>query len=125
MNQVSAYMDLIRVKGMSLSVINPGSEEVALSIDDALKAVKLLEGTGLYIYGGDIMTIGDKGLAYANVDWGSEYHSLDWFYEPVKDKTRIENATLSYNAARVAIDKASKVASSLEKECLIVLVVFG
>ena len=37
------YLEYIRSKGKAISSINPGSDEIALSVEDALQCIKLLK----------------------------------------------------------------------------------
>ena len=123
MSEISNYIDFIRDRGRSLSEINPGSNELALSVDDALKAVELLRGTQSIIFGGDILSNESDVLIYAYQQWGSEYHYLNWSCEKMDNENQSEYCDRSYDVAREGIIKAKEVADRFGKICFIVLVV--
>jgi hypothetical protein len=72
MSAISEYLSLIREKGRPLSEINPGSDEMALTVDDALRAVEILRGTRRAILGGDVLSDESGTLAYTHENWYSE-----------------------------------------------------
>ena len=72
MNTITDYLNFIKEKGRPLSEVNPGSDELALIVDDALKAIELLKGTHSAILGGDILMDKLGKLAYTYENWYSE-----------------------------------------------------
>ncbi|MBV4360606.1 hypothetical protein [Pinibacter aurantiacus] len=60
-----------------MSEINPGSDEVALTVDDAFYALELLKKKHTEILGGDIFSEDNGQLIYAYQLWGPEYHYLN------------------------------------------------
>jgi len=56
MKSISTYLDFLKEKGRPLSEINPGSDEVALTVIDALQALELLRDNQTAILGGDILS---------------------------------------------------------------------
>ncbi len=129
MKLISIYLNFIRERGRPLSEINPGSRDFALTVNDALHAVDILDldGSTIAILGGDIMTEDTNGcLEYAMYVWGDgqEYHVLNW---SVSSKTANENLEdyikRSHITAVEAINAANNIATNLGKKCYIVLVV--
>ena len=116
-------MGFIRERGRPLSEINPGSDELALSVDDALEAVELLRDTQTIIFGGDILSNESDILIYAYQQWGSEYHYLNWSCEKMDNENQPEYCNRSYDVARESIIKAKEVADRLGKIGFIVLVI--
>lgn len=117
------YLNFIKEKGISLSEFNPGSDEFALSVPDAILAIDMLEKAKIAILGGDIISIEDDRLRYAYQFWGPQYHSLNWSC----DKTVNEDYQLylerTYQIAKDKITFANQIAKELSKSCLIVLVI--
>lgn len=123
MRPISKYMNFIREKGRPLSEINPGSNEIALSVDDAWHALDLLIESRIAVVGGDILTEDTDGnLAYVLHSWGYEYCYLNWSTNRIANESPEEYAQRSYEAAKEAIRKAEDVAKRLDKKCYIVLV---
>lgn len=121
---MSKSLNLIRTKGLSLSEINPGSEEYALSVSDSLDVLQLLfeEQTG--VLGGDIISRNaGEGLIYAYQLWGDQYIYLNWYCERVESESRVEFITRSIDMAKLSINRADEVARKLGKSCFVVLVV--
>lgn len=117
------YYNFTKSKGRPLSEINPGSDEYALEVSDALEAVELLDGSQQPVLGGEIMSE-DKGvLAYAMHSWGKDldYYYLNWHCDKKEDEDQAELCDRSYKMAKESILKASEVAKQLDKKCYIVL----
>ncbi|MEM0941782.1 MAG: Imm40 family immunity protein [Bacteroidota bacterium] len=123
MTAISEYLDLVKSKGRPLREINPGSDEIALDIDEALAAIEILKGNELPILGGDILSTDSGKLIYAYQFWGSEYHYLNWYCNELDNESRVEYSKRSYEVAKKAINEAVKVSQELGKDCLVVLVV--
>ncbi|MEM7110017.1 MAG: Imm40 family immunity protein [Bacteroidota bacterium] len=90
MTAISEYLDLVKSKGRPLREINPGSDEIALDIDEALAAIEILKGNELPILGGDILSTDSGKLIYAYQFWGSEYHYLNWYCNELDNESRVE-----------------------------------
>jgi len=123
MSEIGIFLDHIKSKGKSLSTINPGSDELALNVEDALLAVELLKTANAAILGGDILTCNSEGLIYAHKSWGSEYHYLNWYCDKSEDETQEEYKERSFDTANKAINQAADTAAKLNKCCFVVLVV--
>lgn len=120
----SEYLDFIKSKGRPLVEINPGSDEVALSVDIVLQAIELLKNNQVPVLGGDILSVDDLGkLIYAYQLWGSEYHCLNWYCDKTDNESPSEYCDRSYKIAQKSIQEAAKVSKRLGKECYIVLVI--
>lgn len=115
------YLGFLNQKGRSLSV-DYQSEEKALSVEDALQAIDLLNEEKIAIYGGDIFTEADGELVYAYDIWGKEYHYLNWYCDKLDDEERADYLQRSYDKAKEGIMEARKAADRLGKKCYIVLV---
>ena len=124
MNNLLEYFSFLKEKGTPLSEINPGSDEFAIPISDAIKALDLLIKYQIPISGGDVLTI-DKNnkLAYAYRVWGNEYHSLNWNCDQFIDENEIEYIKRSYIIAFAFINKAKDTAMKLRQKGLIVFVI--
>ena len=120
---ISDYLAFVRSKGRALSVINPGSDEVALSVDEALEAIGLLEDSQLPVLGGDILSTESGRLIYAYQLWGSGYHCLSWYCDKLENESDAAYAVRSYELAKKAISKAANVAKKLSEDCFVVLIV--
>jgi hypothetical protein len=72
MNRLSKYVSFVKERGRPLSEINPGSNEVALTIEDALSAIELLQEAKLAILGGDILLDESGKLVYTYENWYCE-----------------------------------------------------
>lgn len=123
MSSISEYINFIGKKGRALSEINPGSDEVALTVDDALLALELLRNGQTIILGGDILSEENNGLTYAYQLWGEEYIYLNWYCDKINNESEGEYLQRSYEVAKTGISNANEVAEQLEKKCLIVFVI--
>ncbi len=128
MKLISIYQNFVNERGKPLSEINEGSDEMALTIQDALHAVDILDldGNTIAILGGDIMTEDSNGgLEYAMYEWGDgqEYHVLNWHCDDMANEGEVDYAKRSHAAARQAIKNADEIAKTLGKKCYIVLVI--
>jgi hypothetical protein len=122
MESTTNYFDFIKEKGRPLSEINPGSDEIALTIDNALNGLELLKTSHVEILGGDIFSEDNGELIYAYQLWGEEYHYLNWSCDRLNSESKDDYLKRSYDIAKQAIIKASKVAEKLNKKCYIVFV---
>ena len=115
---ITEYFEYIKKKGKYLSDINPGSDEIALDANEALKAIELLKNNKIPILGGDILSTKSGKLIYAYQLWGSEYHCLNWFSDKLEDYV-----VRSYENAKEAINKAIEISQKMAKDCFIVLTI--
>ena len=115
------YLGFLNQNGRALST-DYQSEEKALSVEDALQAIELLEEEKIAIYGGDILTEADGELVYAHDIWGKEYHYLNWYCDKLDDEERADYLQRSYDKAKEGIMEAKKAADRLGKKCYIVLI---
>lgn len=90
MNNIE-YANFIQKKGRSMSEINPGSNEWALKIDDALEAIELLKDTAIVILGGDVI-FEEKG----KLSFGSE----SWHVDKKKNENQQEFTTRSHEESK-------------------------
>lgn len=51
MNEKCGYLNFIKEKGRNISEINPGSDEIGLKVNDALKGIELLKNERVPILG--------------------------------------------------------------------------
>ncbi|MBN9352264.1 MAG: hypothetical protein J0H55_16410 [Chitinophagaceae bacterium] len=123
MESISTYLNLLKEKGIPLSEINPGSDEVALTVNDALQALDLLRNSKTAILGGDILSEENNELIYAYKLWGEEYQYLNWYCNKDDNESKIDYLQRSYVAARDGIINASKKAEQLNRKCYIVFVI--
>ena len=126
MKQISTYLNFVKEKGRPLSDINPGSNEFALTVNEALHALELLDGSLIAVLGGDILSQKENGeLVYAYQFWGDrqEYHFLNWFCNKMDNEDQENFVRRSHRVARESIETASIIAKRLEKECYIVIVI--
>ena len=123
MTVVSEYLDFVKSQGRPLTEINPGSDEIAISADEALEAIEILKGNELPILGGDVLSTDSGKLTYAHQLWGSEYHYLNWYCDELDNESKAEWSKRSCEVAKKAINEAVAVSQKLGKDCLIVLVV--
>ena len=124
MKQISDYLNFIREKGCPLSEINPGSDEIALTVNDALYALDLLSGSHVAVLGGDILSEKEDGkLTYAYQFWGSEYHCLNWYCNKMNNESQEDYVKRSYVIAKESIKTANDTAKRLDKKCYIVIVI--
>jgi len=122
MKSISTYIDFLKEKGKPLSEINPGSDEIALTVSDALQALELLRDSRAVILGGDILSEENNELTYAYQLWGDEYQYLNWYCDKNDNESKEDYLQRSYVLAREGIANASKTAEKLKKKCYIVLV---
>lgn len=123
MKQLSIYLNFIKEKGRSLSEINPGSDEIALTASDALYALNLLNGSLIAVLGGDVLSEKENGkLIYAYQFWGSEYHYLNWYCDKMDNESQEDYAKRSYMVANESIKTANDAAKHLGKRCYVVIV---
>lgn len=116
------YLDFLKEKGKPLSEINPGSDEIALTVSDALEALELLRDSQTAILGGDILSEENNGLIYAYQFWGEEYQYLNWYCDKNDNESRTDYLRRSYLLAKEGITNANKTAEQLEEKCYIVFV---
>lgn len=122
MKKKSNYLIFLEKKGISLSIINPGSEEKALLIEDSLQAINLLKDEKIAILGGDILSEINGKLIYAYQLWGSEYISLNWYCDEIPNENRDTYLNRSYEIAKKTIIEANAIADNLNKKCYVALV---
>ena len=67
-----AFIDFLSSAGRPLTEINHCSGEVALTPDNALKAIALLSGSQVAILGGDVLSGISGKLTYTCEDWFCE-----------------------------------------------------
>lgn len=123
MKNTLSYLNFIKEKGRPVSEINPGSDEIALTIDDALQAIELLKDNQTAILGGDILSEDNGELIYAYQLWGEEYHYLNWYCDRIDNENDDNYLKRSYNIAKEGITNASKMAERFNKKCYIVFVI--
>lgn len=117
------YTEFTRLKGRSLKEMNPGSDSFALSIEDALTSLSIIENSRIAILGGDVLSETDDGkLIYAYQIWGSKYHCLNWYCDSIQGEARDTYLSRSYSIARKAINEAKTVAENLGKKVFVVYV---
>ena len=122
MKKKSNYLIFLEKKGISLSIINPGSEEKALLIEDSLQVINLLKDEKIAILGGDILSEINGKLIYAYQLWGSEYISLNWYCDEIPNENRDTYLNRSYEIAKKTIIEVNAIADNLNKKCYVVLV---
>nr|WP_310590546.1 hypothetical protein [Dyadobacter sp. CY323] len=96
---------------------------MALTVDDALDAVTLLQGTSTAIFGGDILTENNGNLIYAYQLWGEEYIYLNWYCDPLSGESKSAYSQRSHKMAIESIKLANDIAEHLKNKCLVVLVI--
>jgi len=117
---INKYNDLIENKGVSLSLINSGSDEFALYFNDAINSLELLKNEKAIIFGGDVLIEEDGELMYAISTMGGEYIYLNWYFE-CKDISRCYLE--SYNYAKERLNEIKRISDQFRSTCLIVFVV--
>jgi len=122
MENTLSYLNFIKEKGRPLSEINPGSDEIALAVDDALQAIELLKDNQTAILGGDILSEDSGELIYAYQLWGEEYHYLNWYCDRIDNESEDDYLKRSYILAKEGIVNAHTTAKKLKKKCYIVFV---
>jgi hypothetical protein len=122
MKSTSTYLDFLKEKGKPLSEINPGSDEIALMVNDALQALELLRDSQTAVLGGDILSEENNELIYAYQLWGEEYQYLNWYCDKNDNESKADYLQRSYILAREGITNANKTAEKLKKKCYITFV---
>lgn len=122
MENTLSYLNFIKEKGRPLSEINPGSDEIALAVDDALQAIELLKDNQTAILGGGILSEDSGELIYAYQLWGEEYHYLNWYCDRIDNEREDDYLKRSYTLAQEGITNAHATAENLKKKCYIVFV---
>lgn len=122
MENTLSYLNFIKEKGRPLSEINPGSDEIALAVDDALQAIELLKDNQTAILGGDILSEDSGELIYAYQLWGEEYHYLNWYCDRIDNESEDDYLRRSYILAKEGIANAHTTAEKLKKKCYIIFV---
>lgn len=69
MEEMYNYFNFVKKNGRPLSEINPGSDELGLKINDALKAIELLRSEKTAILGGDVLSDEMGSLVYTYENW--------------------------------------------------------
>jgi len=119
---MNSYFNFIKEKGKPLSEINPGSDELALTVSDALQALDLLRESQTVVLGGDILSEKNEELIYAYQLWGDEHQYLNWYCDRIDNESKASYLQRSYELAREGITNANKTAEQLKKKCYIVFV---
>ncbi|GEM68737.1 hypothetical protein SMI01S_23430 [Sphingobacterium mizutaii NBRC 14946 = DSM 11724] len=122
MENTLSYLNFLKEKGRPLSEINPGSDEIALAVDDALQAIELLKDNQTAILGGGILSEDSGELIYAYQLWGEEYHYLNWYCDRIDNEREDDYLKRSYTLAQEGITNAHATAENLKKKCYIVFV---
>lgn len=124
MPDVTKYIGDLLKNGRPVSEINPGSNQVALRPNEALRALELLKNGQTAVLGGDVFSEdGQGGLSHAYVLWGSKYCYLNWCCDPTATESAAAYSERSIKVAADAIVAAQTTAEKLMKTCLIALVV--
>lgn len=123
MSSIELFHKHLKLKGKSLEEINPGSDEYALSVEDAIEGIELLKATNTAVLGGDIMTTDSERLVYAYQAWGTEYHYLSWYCEKALGESHEDYAKRSIKEALNAIKNAENTAVKMESSCYVVVVI--
>ncbi len=99
MSRLSKFLSFVEEKGRPLSEINPGSDEIALKINDAFHTINLLQEIRIPILGGDVLSDESGKLIYTYENW----------YTERKDRESNEDYTnRSYEDAREYIKGVEK-----------------
>ena len=115
MRSISTYLNFLTEKGRVLSEINPGSDEIALTIEDALQALELIRNSEEIILGGDILSEDNNELIYAYQLWGEQYHVLNWCCDRTSNESKEAYLKRSYDIAKESITNANKIAENLKE----------
>lgn len=113
MENTLSYLNFLKEKGRPLSEINPGSDEIALAVDDALQAIELLKDNQTAILGGGILSEDSGELIYAYQLWGEEYHYLNWYCDRIDNEREDDYLKRSYTLAQEGITNAHATAENL------------
>ncbi len=121
MTDIIFYLDFLKKNGRPLCETYIGSDEIALTAENALQALELIKDSQILIIGGDVLSEDNNKLIYAHQLWGQEYHVLNWYLdtEDLKRKDFLK----SYHIAKEGIINANKIANKLKKNCYIVLII--
>lgn len=122
MKSIFTYRNFLREKGKPLSEMNPGSDEIALTVNDAIQALEILKESQTVIFGGDILSEEDSKLIYAYQLWGEEYQCLNWYCDKNDDESQTDYIQRSHVLAEESIVNANRTAESLKCKCYIVFV---
>ena len=124
MKQELSYLNFIKENGRLLSEINQGSNEIALTVNNAIYALDLLNGSQIAVLGGDILSEQKNGkLIYAYQLWGSEYHCLNWYCDKMDTESQEDYIKRTHRVAKESINTANDTAKRLDKKCYIVFVI--
>ena len=99
MNRLSNYMNFLIKHGRPLSEINPGSDEIALNLDNTLQAIELLQEAQLPILGGDILSDDSGKLIYTYENW---------YCEKLEHENHNEYCLRSYNTTKIYLNNIIK-----------------
>jgi len=119
------YFDFIKEKGRPLTEINPGSDELALTVEDALDGLRLLQDSKKAILGGDIFSQRDDKLIYAYKLWGEQYIYLNWYCDKMDNESQSDYLLRSYTTAKDSVIRAYEIAKKLKHDCYVVFVIEG
>ncbi len=120
---MATYLDFLKEQGRHLSEINPGSDEIALTADDAFKALELLQNSQTAVLGGDILSEKNNELIYAYQVWGEEYQYLNWYCDKDEKESIESYLQRSHIVAKEGIANAIKIAEKFAMRCYIVFVI--
>jgi len=116
------YSCLLADRGIPLSLINPGSTEVALYFDDALMALEMHKKNKTIILGGDVLIEKGGELMYVYQLWGNEYIYLNWYFKP--NQNNLSDCYMaSHEAALKNLCEIKKISDQFKTTCLIVFVI--
>ena len=124
MKSLLSYLDFPLEDGKPLSEINPGSDDIALTIKDVLHVLNILNKNQVAILGGEIFSEKENGkLVYAYQFWGDgqEFHCLDWHCDKTDYETQEDYVKRSYDIAKDSIKIANDVAKRLGKRCYVAI----
>ena len=65
----SNYVNFTSIKGIPLSTINPGSQEIALPRDATIEALRMLKDSPIAVIGGDVLKLSGGLLTYTYENW--------------------------------------------------------
>ncbi len=118
------FLNFIKENGKPVSEVDPGSDEFALTSDDALHAIELLKEGAAPIIGGEAFVQGPEKIEHAYKVLGDQYHTLDWSSDPKEDSETDEGyANRTYEVAKGAIAIAIQAGKNYNQEMLIGLIV--
>lgn len=116
------YWAFRKKNGRSLAGVNPDSDEVALTVSDALVAVNLLEKEKMPILGADVLLEYEEGLKYLYQILGDEYIYLNWYCDELDNENEEEYIQRSHNIAKQYINGIAKIEKEYNIQCYVVLV---